>query len=176
MSAIVTIPFNFQPVQTVVSTASYTVPAGKYAKVHLANAVLPILNAVNMYVNRASAGGWTGATVANQAFPLGISHMAVHRLNFTSGSATWQIGLGTGVTGGATTFGYQFTYAGTSGSYTFGIPTDLNGAFASNSGTATITGVSFDVGILPNDVWLKAGDVLTYTSGNIVYTEYTVIA
>lgn len=33
MSSRILIPFNFQPVATAVKTASYTIPAGRYAKV-----------------------------------------------------------------------------------------------------------------------------------------------
>jgi len=51
MSSVFITPFNFQPINTGVTSSTYTVPNGKYALVNLKNAYSPKLNNVTIYTD-----------------------------------------------------------------------------------------------------------------------------
>ena len=48
MPAPIVIPFNFEPIQTFAQTASYTVPAGKYAYVNIAGNLTALATTANL--------------------------------------------------------------------------------------------------------------------------------
>lgn len=184
MAAPYIIPFNNQPVQTVASTGSYTVPAGKYALVNISNALLPVLNSVNIYstVSLLSGAFTNSLGFSNTASPSFTTSSAsnVHRINVTVGGSTIYLhsnyinGLGSP---SATTSAY-ICNANTTTSFIM-----PNGSLAGHWwGIGTSSSASYISSITVNcysgspQVWLKTGDVLTYSAGSIVYSEYNYIS
>jgi hypothetical protein len=173
MAAPYIIPFNHQPVSTGSQTGTYTVPAGKYARVNINNCLLPVLNGTALYVN-IGIGANSGATSTSTPFfftPL----KNVHRISFsTSGGAVLYIILNS-ITATASSGLYHLAMT-TSGSITAKFP-DLNGSGVVQSPVGGLfTGSSADYYDGPDFLWLKAGDALSFTSGRIHFEEYNVIS
>lgn len=171
MSAPYIIPFNFQPVSTVASSSgTYTVPAGKYARVTISNAILPVLNSVNLFKNKNLYGNKNQSLSAATVFNLVSTN--VHRINFTmNGSTSTFVGIGSLATITNSIYDYTFT---TSGSWTFTTPSDTTAITMLNTINVLIA-LSVDTCDI-QEIWLKAGDVLTYSDGSIVYSEFNIIS
>jgi hypothetical protein len=172
MSAPLIIPFNFQPTSTSVGSSSYTVPSGKYALVKLSNAIYPVLNSVPMCYSY-SAGSVSGTVTPN--FLSFASNIGFHKYTWSSasntGSVNWiNIILPTG------TLSFPPARTG-AGSYTARAIDEIPSLGASSSTSpwiTTVSGIVVYYGVF-NEVWLKSGDVLTFT-GAIIYSEYNVIS
>jgi hypothetical protein len=97
MSAPFIIPFNFQPVSTSVKTASYTIPAGKYARVKPLRADFT-LNGVSLGVTAINIVSVSGSIASLSVSPLSGSVLISHTIEITTGSvsATGTIFTGTG--------------------------------------------------------------------------------
>ena len=172
MSAPYIIPFNFQPVSTVASSSgTYTVPAGKYARVTMSNAILPILNSVNLYTTKSLLGGKAGVVIT-AATLMQLTSKNVHRVNIgmNSGNSTY-VNFGT-VT--VTTSNYDLTFT-TSSSFSFSSPVNTEVISIMNPTGNVVISLSVDTCNI-QEVWLKAGDIFTYSAGSIVYSEFNVIS
>jgi hypothetical protein len=171
MSAPFIIPFNFQPVQTVVSTASYTVPTGKYSKVLIEKAILPVLNSVSMARTAILTSNIvTGTTGVIFGTPYDCSRLT---LNFNT-SVIIYVHFSPTVAASSTIYTATNSSATNivfNGEIKGGTPISV-----ATSSAATITSVVSELKPPLGELWLKAGDVLTYSAGNIVYTEYNVIS
>lgn len=175
MSAPYIIPFNFQPVSTVASSSgTYTVPAGKYAKVTIENAILPVLNSNNLYSTKTYSGvkqipnqpatRVLSAGVNNaHRFAVTTINNYVYCFNFSVATAVYN----------ETDF-YTPSSFGTY-SHTFSAPADLTVISSTCGAAANISSYSIDFCNI-REIWLKAGDVFTYSAGSILYTEYNVIS
>lgn len=174
MSAPYIIPFNHMPASSGLhTTGAYTVPAGKYARISIGNTILPVLNSVNMYSSKTTGGDNSIAPTANSINPIGIASNSVHKVTiaFTGLQPKWGFGpinrdgTASGFHGFATT------------PYVFGSPTDVNGMwFYTTSTLAYPTSITIDSYTGPTEIWLKAGDVLSYLAGSLFYEEYDVIS
>lgn len=175
MASIVNIPFNFQPTTSAVTSASYTVPSGKYAKVYLLNCQGPILNGVNLYYtttipNVTWTGSTNGATSPTYSIVNGVTKFnaslsntynssyarfylyfnSVLIVSYTSNTTiNLALPLGTGYT-------YQLAI---SSAYTNTLLQNIY--FGSNS---------------ISEIWVKSGDVITFAGGVIKYEEYNNIS
>ena len=171
-------PFNFQPVSTVSSSSgTYTVPAGKYARVVVKSAILPVLNSVSMFSNRSillPGGINSGGSATYFSTP----SKNVHRVNASRDGAAGTLWL---LFANSSAFypvvgasNYHFSLgSNASGSYTFGSPIDLTMlATISSAASTNLTALSADVYNGPDEIWLKSGDIFTYSAGSIVYSEY----
>jgi hypothetical protein len=174
MASIFSIPFNFNPVQTAVTTSTYTVPAGKYAFVDMQNAVKPVLNSVNMFQSstQTMSYGIGSNALGDIAIPVSCDSIEIAMSTTSSGSIYVGIGLpGTNTTN----YHYSYTYTtGVGGTMTInlkGIPADRLYIYHASAGALTIT--SLTEKYTRNDkIWLRSGDVLSMTSGFLVYSEY----
>jgi len=177
MSAPYIIPFNHQPVSTVVSASgTYTVGAGKYARVSIDNAVLPVLNSVNMYNTvTVSSDAVAGAGNANvsKAYEFYGNMDSVSVINTSNAGGTWHLAMNSPV---ASATSYSNTSAATG---TITQTRKMSGFICASmnvtsQGYTTSFSISYSSSVA--EIWLKAGDVLTYTSGTIFYEEYNVIS
>jgi hypothetical protein len=170
MSAPYIIPFNHQPVTTGVSTSgTYTVPAGKYARVKL-NCVLPTLNGTPLYINVSINNGQISAA-ATYAF--GVSRN-IHRISFSGTSGAVAVRVNVNAT--ATANDYIAT-ANMPGTLTLTRRLDANYISVNTSANPGTTGFSYDyMDPTMEELWLKAGDVIAFSSGNVFYEEYNEIS
>jgi hypothetical protein len=178
MSAPMIIPFNFQPILTAITASSYTVPAGKYAKVYLSGAILPTLNTVALYSNTANLLSSTisGAASGPISFPqYKFVHSITGTVNNNGGGSFF---LGSIPLGGEPLSSLMYSLP-TSGSSTLNLsrPAVIGGGWFVGHPNTGITSLTFNIYSPPVEgVWLKSGDILGFTAGNISYTEYNVIS
>lgn len=172
MSAPYIIPFNHQPVNAGRSTGTYTVPAGKYARVNLDGCVLPSLN-----------GNLIGGTIV-QSYPTamwGTGNTWYFSFNHICDQVTWSATLNSGSNYVAT-----FVNSGPIGvsNYEYLNPTSftktgrMNGFnLAYNHSSNGMLSVSLTFTLATHGyIWLKAGDALSFNSGALSFEEYNVIS
>ena len=173
MSAPYIIPFNNQPSATGTQTGTYTVPAGKYARVNISNCLLPVLNGTALYAN-INVDGRSGATTTST--PMYYTPVKnAHRVNLsTSGGAAIYF-IFNSITAVASSSVYHLSIT-TSGSLTCKFA-ELNGTGVVQSGVgATISSFTVDYYDGPDFLWLTTGNTLAFTSGRIHFEEYNIIS
>lgn len=176
MSAPYIIPFNHQPVSTVITaTTSYTVPVGKYARVNIANAILPVLDGVAIYHTTTYPSGSKTVGTSSTQYPVVASN--VHRINITKDNNGDALSINFSNVAVATSFyDLQFSGIGASSSHIFPGKTDLSILTMIKTTTAaTLNSITVDWSDV-DEIWLMAGDVLTFNSGKIYYEEYNIIS
>lgn len=171
MAAPFIIPFNNQPVQTVATTANYTVPAGKYSRVCISNAIAPLLNSAVLYESITHTGVFT-IGVAQVTMVLAMDCRRV-TFGFT--------GLGNGLyTSFGPTVSASIYHKLVSSGTTLQFVGDLKGgtqiSFIYGSASTQLTSITYETNPLKNELWLKAGDVISYSNGYISYSEYNIIS
>ena len=176
MAAPFIIPFNNQPVQTVATTASYTVPAGKYSKVSISNAILPVLNSVNLYTTKTQPNaGFSTSGLTMPFMPTDNVHRIFIQKDGNSGAQYYSFGIASAT---ATVSSAVFVIAGANASinYDFSTPSKVESVSGVGTGIpgSTTSVIYYTCSI--QELWLKAGDVFTYSAGSIVYSEYNIIS
>ena len=173
MSAPYIIPFNHQPVNTGRTTSTYTVPSGKYARVHVKNLMLPTLNGSALYTSYSPAVPIHTTSVATQHIR---PCKKAHRISFSqpNGGVNNYISFSPIGTVSSTNYALLFT---TSGSLILS-GADIDGFYnvittGGNSGAVSITIDYYDG---PDYVWLKAADAIAFSEGVLFYEEYNVIS
>lgn len=172
MSAPYIIPFNFEPASTVASSSgTYTVPAGKYARLTISNAILPVLNSVSLYKNKSLLGGKTSTSIAAST-SMQLKSKNVHRISIGMNSSNT-----TYVNFGSVPVSIQNNdlVFSTSTSYSFSSPTDMDEISILNTAGNVVISLSVDTCDI-REIWLKAGDIFSYSAGSIVYSEFNVIS
>jgi len=179
MSAPYVIPFNHQPSNTGSVTSSYIVPAGKYSRVYIKSAILPLLNSTALYVAK------TQPTSSFTASAAGITNWVptdnVHSIFFQkdNGSSAIYIQLGTNISSYVTSVSNHFFVYGANANvtYTFPTPSSVGMTAYNNVGVAAVsTNVIFYCYSGPDFIWLKAGDALSWTAGTVIFEEYNAIS
>jgi hypothetical protein len=196
MASIVNIPFNFQPVTTGVTTASYTVPAGKYARVMLKDCLCPALNGTALYNSQIVFAG--NNYIVSPAYLAVKSTNNVHRItcainvsNYSSSQTVYcHIQSGQMNIYGSTTqtiYAYPLSNTGYTTSFTLNGNTTTNViiytgnihlnsiAFSTNFGNIIYQTITADFGSF-DELWLKAGDVISFGSGRLAFAEYNNIS
>lgn len=170
MSAPYIIPFNHQPVNTGVTASTYTAPSGKYARVLISNLILPVLNGAPL----CSTYNLPSRTAPTTAAFITMQVSKAHRVSLSHGTGAQTVSLSASpVTVTSTVFDVQQSNPGTA-TYIFPNPSNLT--IASVLGSAAITyNLSVDYCDI-TELWLKSGDVLSFTSGRVIYEEYNEIS
>lgn len=175
MSAPFIVPFNFQPVSTSNKTASYTIPAGKYALVKTFSPFFSI-GGVNQYPS------FTLSVTA--VYPGGSNFTVTNSFELAGSSYVYSAS----VTGTASNFN--------SGSYGGGIPSSYNLPISSRTNTGSLNAaynpssmlfiqaitnvgtITTDVSLYyfsttANEFWVQPGAVLN--GNNYLVAEYSTI-
>jgi hypothetical protein len=200
MSAPLVIPFNFQPVQTVVTNASYTVPSGKYAKivafftagrsvsVNATNLVPATTNDSIKYITLNGSNilmeKVINVTLTAARTTLNGSTTATYNLTgFYGANSTYSITTYVSSTVTTSPFPSNPTSGVTSGTFSFSgtaFATCAVGGSAANPSITAILGLSNSTLSDKIEFWAKAGDVITATASSapfsIIYTEYNNIS
>jgi hypothetical protein len=177
MSAPFIIPFNFQPVTTSVKTSSYTVPAGKYAKV--------VPSRADFTINGSSLSSSESATVVASGSSATTFQIYVQANSLLTQITLVQLGASNNTTG-SISVGAQVvtpvaslsrTSTGTSTqSYSYEMGSSLYTLYASStavSGSATFT-VNYSKIFSAQEIWVPSGTVLAGTMYSV--TEYNTIS
>lgn len=177
------VPFDNNPVSTTIKTTSYTIPAGKYARVKPLYADFT-LNGTTMFMSQSisTAAVASGATVTNsagftaEAGSVITGGFLTQSLNgLTSSNGGIYLGTSTNValatasrtTAGTTSLTTPLAIAGT---------TFFLYAYSSSSGTSTTTvgGTLWVFAGKSTEFWLPSGSVLT--GSKYLVEEYNVIS
>jgi hypothetical protein len=182
MSAPMIIPFNFQPVNTGATTGTYTVPAGKYAYINLSSSLLPILNGVNLYVTRDMFPAYRVLAPGNNTYYFPLLATNIHRVNLQNSVGGAYYGyIVNGDSYDHITLDFLLYTSHIKGTGSTSVLSYLFPARANPSGIL-IRFTSGAINLLTADIcnvdnlWLKAGDVVSQSAGLITYQEYNVIS
>jgi len=183
MAAPIVVPFNNNPASISIKTASYTIPAGKYAIVSPKSAFFT-LNGVDVFsidqsfsYTETSASAVIRYFVSDGAFSFITSISGTRTGNTSAGSVT----LSAGSTNSFTSSGYTSlnrTLNGTSSASNIQIPTGTLYVSSSNSNsglytwTINVTGKILQTKV--TDLWVPSGSVLA--GNNYIVTEYNQIS
>lgn len=191
MPAPIVIPFNFNPVTTTVKTGSYTIPAGKYAKVTPVGAKM-LIDGVSIYpsvtISMTGTAVAIGATTSD-SMVLNMKNMFLESLSIT------QTRSGTAASSNATFAFYDFgtreliysvtkTYALNTLNYTplvqcvsdsSTVALNVTAAGSGTSGTVTSScNATFYVKNDTGFIWVPSGAVLN--GNNYIVEEYNQIS
>lgn len=162
------------------SAGSYTVPAGKYARVNIAAAMLPSVNATALWNTKTiftTTNILQTSTLANGSYPLSCIVGNVHRLNFRVAVGLCYVMFHQSSAGGGSVVGISPSLSVNTGSPTswaFQSPTNVNGLYyIPSGGNYYISEITADSYVGTTELWLKPGDTLTWTVGTITYAEYS---
>jgi len=202
MASIVNIPFNFQPVQTAVTSASYTVPAGKYAKIvafFTTPRTVTVLTQSNQTINDTlkyitlNGNNLLKESTINVNFynstygNYNTSYTGTYNLSsFSGNNNAWSSAITPygGSPTASSNVGFSQVNYNSSGSFPFtgSIFVKLtNLSSPSVWGIGTVYTTIYDPSASDKiEFWAKSGDVISATAGNggftIVYTEYSNIS
>lgn len=174
MSSPYVIPFNHNPIANASTTSTYTVAAGKYARVCLNNVVKPVLNSIILYRNVELVNAWPYTTTASTIYTTPFAD--VQAITITRSNTTFAFYALISATGTVTSTNASFVLANTVGSavMTFsgkGITITGISVIAQSTG-GNVTSILASIYDGSNDLWLKGGDVLSFTAGTLYYEEY----
>jgi hypothetical protein len=181
MSAPFVIPFNNCPVSVSVKTASYTVPAGKYALTYSSSPFFTV-NGANLYPSGglATTGGMSATSIGNVIGHLGyyVTACTVTRSG-TGGSIAGSAGWGFGSVSGVSNYLSSITVP-VSGAASFALTTGYaqggniwTQATGTNNSPVTIS-VSFLAYTGAMESWVPFGTVLN--GSNYIVMEYNQIS
>lgn len=173
MSSSFIIPFNHAPINTVTQNTTLTVSAGKYVRVNIGSAKLPILNGTDLYLSYSlpSTSIPTTTTARKIAIPCNCSRFNI----------TWNANIGNGqfhfgdVVSLSSDYqdniGNVSSYQSPIGEYQAGQIIQIRTA-----NSVAISAMSFFIEPSNKEIWLNEGDVLSFSAGSITYEEYNVIS
>lgn len=173
MSAPYIIPFNHQPLNVVTQNTTLTIGAGKYARVNIGSAKLPVLNSSDLFLTLSlpSTTTTTSSTSRKIAIPCNCSRFFFSwSSNITNGYLNFG-DVSASVTDNQVALGNVSSYTSPLGEYQAGQVIHI-----STTATATITSMTFYVEPANKEIWLNDGDVLTFGAGSVTYEEYSVIS
>jgi len=172
MSSPIVIPFNFQPVETSVKTANYTIPVGRYARIaHVSSNLNSTANNANL-------------TLATGSISLNGSVIVRAPVTYTlAGFGTTTTRTITAPSFGLFTFLFNTSSGGT---FIDSVAAIAGSSYTLGGSSYTVSpaqAVSFLVkGIwTPNaptniETWLRAGDVITIASMQVRVEEFNQIS
>lgn len=172
MAAPFIIPFNNQPVQTVATTANYTVPAGKYSRVCISNTIAPLLNSAVLYESITHTGVFTIGVTTQVTMVLAMNCRRV-TFGFTSLISGLYTSFGPTV---STSIYHKVVSSGTTLQFVGDLKGGTQISFIYGAASTQLTSITYETNTLKNELWLKAGDVISYSSGYISYSEYNIIS
>jgi hypothetical protein len=193
MSSPIVIPFNFQPVETSVKTANYTIPVGRYARASFSFSSIPQTNASNANLTIPTASFGVNGVVLGRGVSTGrlvISNNSTLRTVAapSSGSTRMYFNILSGAQSTVNIEGEGNNSFGTS--TTFQNYLSQNGAieiFHRSTTVMTITNSSSnfshynfiyypELKLVQDFLWLRAGDIINLTNASAFVEEYNQIS
>jgi hypothetical protein len=168
-----------QPINVGTTSSTYTVPAGRFAKVNISDTLLPVLNGSNLYLTTTMqpnrAANQVLSTSTTSSFLVANAHRVfINKIigaggnfgvNFSNVPASYTSNDDYYTVGGnASSTGYFVIFPN---------PQDLTAVSVISSSAMSVLGPYTVDYCSIKEMWLKPGDILTFNSGKVFYTEYT---
>jgi hypothetical protein len=192
MSSPIVIPFNFQPVETSVKTANYTIPVGRYARASFSFSSIPQTNASNANLTIPTASFGVNGVVLGRGVSTGrlvISNSGTTRTVAapSSGSTRMYFNILGGVAAHVRIEGDNNNSFLTSITQNYQSETGAIEIFHRSTTVMTISNSSSNLShynfiyypelkLVQDFLWLRAGDIINLTNASAFVEEYNQIS